>query len=306
MDGLRGTERYYPERIRRAITDVLRSGAFVREICLRAGSDSCYLSPVGEFSLLSQGERLQVTEQELNAVLSGFCHGSIYAYRTELAKGGLSLEYGIRIGICGRPVYEGGKIVSLSRLRSLCIRYPLSDRPPPAGELIRYVLGGTMQACEDRSSQECKTVRSVLLYGKPACGKTTALRSILSEISVSGSGKRCAVIDSSGELFGSFDHSRCLTDFFVGYEKYDAITRAIRFFAPKIILCDEIGDEADCEALRKTQHSGIAVIATAHAETVDDLKRRPGIRNLLENNVFDGILKIEIRNGKYVLAEGSA
>ena len=59
-----------------------------------------------------------------------------------------------------------------------------------------------------------------------------------------------------------------------------------------MIVCDEIGDEKDSEALLRTQHSGIALIATAHGDSAAQLLRRPGIAALWRDGVFSSLVRL--------------
>ena len=49
---------------------------------------------------------------------------------------------------------------------------------------------------------------------------------------------------------------------------------------------DEISAEADVLALEKCSYCGVKLLATAHAESVDELHRRRLYRMLLETGVF--------------------
>lgn len=86
--------------------------------------------------------------------------------------------------------------------------------------------------------------------------------------------------------------TRAELTFFVGYRRLDGIVRAQRFFAPQVIVCDEIGDTEDAEALIRTQHGGVTLLATAHGDTVQTLLRRPGLHALWKSGVFDAYVKV--------------
>ena len=52
---------------------------------------------------------------------------------------------------------------------------------------------------------------------------------------------------------------------------YEVIT-AIRVMSPLIIACDEIGGEHDVIAIESAMNSGVKIIATAHAGSVDEAR----------------------------------
>ena len=231
--------------------------------------------------------------EDLKAVLDAVCRGSVYAYREQLANGGVSTANGIRLGISGRPVYENGEIVRYSAPESLAMRIPVVTGMPDVTPLLCRMLGGTPLPQFFGTRIPAVHPRSVLLIGQPGSGKTTALRALIARLSAGRAALRCAVIDPSGELYDSFDRRLCHADFFLGYRKYDGIVRALRFFSPQVIISDEIGDDREADALLRTQHAGTAVIAAAHGETAESIFRRPGIAQLLKNGIFDCVIRVE-------------
>lgn len=54
---------------------------------------------------------------------------------------------------------------------------------------------------------------------------------------------------------------------------------ALRSLSPEVIICDEIGDDA--EAVRQCMSSGVKLIVSAHAGSIEELKRRPSVSGLL-------------------------
>ncbi len=69
------------------------------------------------------------------------------------------------------------------------------------------------------------------------------------------------------------------TDVLCGCPKSEGIILALRSLSPEIIICDEIG--RDYEAVEQCLFCGVKLIASAHAESVAELKRRSGICGLL-------------------------
>lgn len=67
---------------------------------------------------------------------------------------------------------------------------------------------------------------------------------------------------------------------------------ALRTLSPELIVCDEIGGEAEADAIRMSLNAGTAVLATAHAGNLDALVRRPQIRTLIEEGAFDYLVQL--------------
>ena len=64
------------------------------------------------------------------------------------------------------------------------------------------------------------------------------------------------------------------------------IISAIRSLSPDYIICDEIADDSDTEAMLAGAGCGISFIATVHADSLEALKRRPFAEKLLSVNLF--------------------
>ena len=74
------------------------------------------------------------------------------------------------------------------------------------------------------------------------------------------------------------------------------------YFNPEYIICDEIGESTESEVIASLQHIGVPLIASAHAESYFDVKLRKNLNILLENSVFDAIMRL-YRVGKNVRSE---
>ena len=71
----------------------------------------------------------------------------------------------------------------------------------------------------------------------------------------------------------------------------------LRTMSPRVIITDEIVTESEVYAVLCAKGSGTAVIASAHGASFDDISRRPHMRPLFENRVFDLLILLRGRNG---------
>ena len=67
---------------------------------------------------------------------------------------------------------------------------------------------------------------------------------------------------------------------------------ALRTMGPMCIAVDEITDQEDAEALLRAANCGVRLLATAHGETLKDLIDRTIYAQLLQNHVFDTLVRL--------------
>lgn len=227
-----------------------------------------------------------LTGAELQALLLALCGGSLYAFRDPLSEGYLDLGGGVRLGIAGRAVTEGGRTVGVTDVSSLVFRLPRCV--DTAGELARAELmrlGG----------------RGLLVFSRPGVGKTTLLRDLARRLSEGRHALRTVLVDSRGELSSGAYGQTALLDILVGYPKDRGIEQAVRTLSPEVILLDEIGSRREAEAILAVAGCGVTLVATAHAGDWRELAGRAAIRPLLRAGVFGGLLGLQ-REGERVLA----
>ncbi len=251
----------------------------IREIRIRKG---------GVCSLLIGTELIRLYrtlgEGETEQLIDGIIGGALYAHRDSIASGYVSIDGGIRVGICGSASYEENKLVGISDMRSLVFRIP-SGKCDFGDELYDIFLGGIDQG--------------MIVYSPPGRGKTTALRSLAKSIGMGERAMRVAVVDERCE-FSCEDYLDCEVDILRGYKRREGIEIATRTLSPDLIMIDEIGAE-DAESLMSVVRCGIPLIATAHAGSIGELLKKPSLRRLLSAEVFSVAVGIYLERGKYTL-----
>ena len=183
---------------------------------------------------------------------------------------------GNRIGICGTAVIKNDKVETIKDISSLNIR------------VARQIIG-----CADEIYARLfrTQIQSVLIVGVPSSGKTTILRDLCRQL---GQVRKISIIDERNELSATVngmpqnDVGTC-SDIFNSYPKAEGIITAIRVMSPEIIVCDEIGGEEDVIALQNAIHSGVKIIATAHAGSISEARNRAGLSKLINLGAFDSI-----------------
>ena len=234
----------------------------IAEIRLRAGRPSVAVDVFGRMKVCSP----PFSAEELADCFAEICRYSVYSFEEEIAQGFITLDGGHRVGICGTAVTKNGVITSLKDISGLNIR-------------IAHQVRGCADGLYDRAFSD--GLHSLLLAGKPLSGKTTVLRDLARRL---GERHRVVLIDSRGELSASVRGTPSFevglnTDVLCGCEKSAGIMLAVRSLSPEVIICDEIGsDEA---AVEQAMFCGVKLIASAHADSLEQLKRRPSTRGLM-------------------------
>ena len=124
---------------------------------------------------------------------------------------------------------------------------------------------------------------STIVIGAPGWGKTTLLRDLSRSVSLD---RAVCVIDDRGELFPRDIRRGQRMDVLTGAPKEEGILMALRCMGPEYIAVDEITAEEDARAVLRAHGSGVKLLATAHAGSLEDLQTRSVYRELLAQGVF--------------------
>ena len=276
--------RHIAEEIMRIASGRVAGMCGIREISIRRG---------GACTLLIGSENIRLhgrVDAEMTAdIVDRLLGGALYAHRDSIASGYLSLEGGIRVGICGSAAYEGGRLVGIGDMRSLLFRIPTGECAfiDELCEIFRSGIGSGM-----------------LIYSPPGVGKTTALRSLARRVGSGKSPLRVCVVDERGE-FDESDYTGCEVDILVGYKKRQGIEIATRTMSPQLIMIDEIGSE-DAEAIADVIKCGIPIVATAHAGSREELLIKTSLAPLFRLSAFNTLVGISRAGDSYILTSDKA
>lgn len=237
-----------------------------QELRLRLGHGAELITGNGDYFL-----QREVRGEDLQFCINMASQYSPWAAES-IRQGFLTAPGGHRIGLCGEAVMKNGEMTGIRNISSLCIRIA-RDFPGIAGQAPNG---------------------SILILGPPGSGKTTLLRDLI-RIKSNQRRNHVAVVDERGELFppGNCFDAGVRTDVITGCPKSQGIDTVLRTMGPTCIAVDEITSEQDTLALIHAAFCGVKLLATAHAESIYDLKRRPVYRKLLESAVFDHVLLLQ-------------
>lgn len=289
-----------PVHVRRAAMALsLERKSCAEEFRLRAGRPFSIVFPEGERTV-SQGGILDpalpfiLSGEDISMAIEMASRGSAYTVLESVRAGFITVGDGHRLGICGQAVVRDGEITTIKAPSSVSIR------------IARQIKDVAQPLIKDIMSDG--RYRSTLILSPPGCGKTTLLRDLVRQLS-SGSrnpafpGMRVSLIDERNEIAAQYNGVPQLdigsrTDVITGCPKPQAVMMLLRSMSPQIIALDEITAPEDIQALASAANCGVGLLATAHADGIEDLRARPLYQTLLKQSIFRYAIIIAITSGK--------
>ena len=224
--------------------------------------------------------------EQLHAIVTALMDYSYYARESELSQGFFTLNDGSRVGVCGR-IARNGADCRMTEISSICLRIARS---------VPGCADGIMPAVDGK-----RGLKSTLILSRPGLGKTTLLRDIARQLSEAG--RRVSLADERHELAACRMGMPTLdvgprTDVLDGCPRPLAIATLIRSMGPDVIVTDEIGGEGDAKALADAARCGVAVAASAHADSVEAALARSMLRAAIREGAFHNIVLLGRRPGE--------
>lgn len=212
---------------------------------------------------------------------------SIYRLEDELREGYITIAGGHRVGLSGKVNTEKGAVKAIRHISSFNIRIA-KEKVGAATELVEKLYQG-------------EGYQNTLIIGPPQTGKTTLLRDmarIMSQGNSNRPSKKVAIIDERSEIAG------CLkgvpqhqvghrTDVMDACPKAEGMMMMIRSMSPEILIVDEIGSEADVNAIMEAVYAGVTIVSTVHGDNNEAIMQRPSLAKLFRQKVFKRLVVLE-------------
>ena len=269
----------FPQYLKVKLEDFLEENpCVINEIRIKANSYVCLIA-----NGLNLKTDIYLRENEIKDIFESICKGSLYAHVETLKEGFVPLGCGIRAGVCGTAILENEQITGIKDITSINIRIP---------QIINNASTFVFSLLKKTNFS-----KSILIYSAPGVGKTSILRDLVQKLSACEPIVRYAVIDTRDEIIVN-KRTRQGCDIYVSYPKGLAIELATKSMTPEIIICDEISNENEAQAILKASNSGVILVATTHASSFQEIKDKSILMPLFDGKVFDYAIGVKREKGE--------
>lgn len=228
------------------------------------------------------------TEEDAEQIITSLARHSFYTLEEELMKGYITVEGGHRIGLAGKIIMENGRVRAIRQFGSFNIR------------VAREVIGVAEKAVSYIYEDGWK---HTMIIGSPQTGKTTFLRDVARMMSEGDRQRgippaKVGIVDERSEIAGCLRGAPQLTfgpriDVLDACPKAEGMMMMIRSMSPDVLIVDEAGREDDSLAIMEAINAGIVLVMTIHGRDLNEVSKRPTVKRLLEEKVFDRFIELE-------------
>lgn len=224
-----------------------------------------------------------VTKNEIRETMEYISNYSLYAFEDEIRQGFITINGGHRIGIAGKTIVEDDTVKGMKHISFINIR------------LAHQVKGCADPVLPYLFNRQALGIYHTLIISPPRCGKTTLLRDIIRQLS-DGSGYHegmsIGVVDERSEIGACYmgtpqNELGIRTDILDCCPKAKGMMMLIRSMSPQIIAVDEIGSKEDLDAIDYVIGCGCKLIATVHGSSIEDIKNKPILGDLVKKRLFE-------------------
>lgn len=232
------------------------------------------------------------TKSEAEQLISHLANHSFYTLDEELRRGYITIEGGHRIGLAGKVILEDGRVKAIRHLASFNIRIA-REKIGVAQNYIPFLYDDGW--------------KHTMIIGPPQSGKTTLLRDVARLVSTGCQlnnikAMKTGIVDERSEIAGCVQGTPQLQfgpriDVLDACPKAEGMMMMIRSLSPDVLIVDEIGREEDGLAIMEAVHAGITLVMTTHGNSFADIQKRPLLKRIIEQQVFDRYVELSRSQG---------
>lgn len=229
-------------------------------------------------------------------LMNKISHFSIYTLEEELKRGYITVSGGHRIGLAGKVILENERVKAIRDISSFNIRIA-KEKLGSAEPIIPYICNGNWM--------------NTMIIGPPQTGKTTLLRDVARIISTGYrniAASKVGIVDERSEIAGCVNGIPQLTfgyrvDVLDACPKAEGMMMMIRSMSPEVLVVDEIGRKEDSEAIQEAVHAGIKLFMTTHGTSLEEISKRPSLKEILSQGIFDRLIILSRKAGPGTITE---
>ena len=285
MDGFKTALDMLPLKFRQPAETLGPEGA--EEIRLRVNYRPTILYSGKERELNCQ----PVSSDDIKRIIEKISGASLQTVSSEILQGYVNCN-GLRVGICGRGIFENDSLTGFRDFSSVNIRIPREHKGICSSLFNELYIKG---------------FKNTLIISSPGLGKTSLLRELIRLLSLKS--YRIGIADDRNELSASQNAVAQFelgphTDIIIDTPKAKAAMLLLKSMNEQIIAMDEISSGQDIAAVTEIFGCGVKILATAHASCKDELYMQPLYRKLLDQGIFTFLITISSdENGRQYKAE---
>lgn len=223
----------------------------------------------------------------LQDIVYKLCENSVYSVNDNLKSGFITLPKGIRVGVAGEVVTEGGSIKTIKNFQAINIRIP------------HNIVGCSEMALDYILDKEFK---NTLIISPPGAGKTTFIKDVIYQIFRRNYSYNVLVADERNEI-ACIDKGEMgfdlggFADVYTYCTKEYAFKFGIRSMRPDIIVTDEIDIDKDLQTIVDATNCGVKVLATIHSGDMEQLRQKRKFDEILKNRIFERYILLSLDEG---------
>ncbi len=255
----------------------------INEIRLRVGAP-VVLNVNGNNKILYAGgidsvnnEKVICNSSDIQKILLNISNNCLYSINDQLINGYITLQSGVRIGVAGEVVSVNNQIKTIKNISSLNIRIP------------HFIKNCSLKAF--LSIVSCNKIKNSLILSPAGAGKTTFLRDLthqliekLNGINILVADERCEIATAINMMENTVVNS---VDVYSNCSKKFAFENGIRSMNPDVIITDELNFSSDSEIIEHAITCGVKVVASIHANNINDLCNKPNFKSILNKKMFE-------------------
>lgn len=216
-----------------------------------------------------------LTASQIEDCVMKLCDYSLFSVEESLKRGFITSKCGERVGVCGEVVYENGEVKGIKNFTSLCVRYPRAVKGCSDEFFRRYI----------------KSNSSVLVFSPPFHGKTTFIRDLGRNYS-DKLNLNVLFVDERDELILPNTYAGSSFDVLKYADKPYGLNSGVRTLNPDVIITDELTCAEDFLSVRNCVRSGVKIVASLHADKIENVVKRLENYAILDFLTFDYFVEL--------------